>query len=107
MRISDWSSDVCSSDLGLAGVDVAGGSDWLGPEQLLEHRFPHRGWPGRNARRATQHLTPVPTQAARHDQWQGQAAGPRSWGSRPRRWLLVSTLLYDGGRPPWKRPSTQ
>src|SRR3546814_16302974 len=40
MRISDWSSDVCSSDLGIAtassmaeGREVAGTPDYMSPEQ--------------------------------------------------------------------------
>src|SRR3546814_15144964 len=32
MRISDWSSDVCSSDLEI------GGEAWIVGEQMLEHR---------------------------------------------------------------------
>src|SRR3546814_3607157 len=49
MRISDWSSDVCSSDLavarlhhppleGLDDLDVVGGSDRLDRPQQLAHR---------------------------------------------------------------------
>src|SRR3546814_5206190 len=40
MRISDWSSDVCSSDLLEQAVDV-GGSDQVGAADHMGH--PHRG----------------------------------------------------------------
>src|SRR3546814_1945615 len=43
MRISDWSSDVCSSDLGLASNwfnGKAGASDLL--HSILRHPRPHR-----------------------------------------------------------------
>src|SRR3546814_14793347 len=57
MRISDWSSDVCSSDLGerafCTGVDVSDGAPWLfldnvwnelDPGAALSPKFGHRVW---------------------------------------------------------------
>src|SRR3546814_2181449 len=41
MRISDWSSDVCSSDLKILtipGLHNSGPAHW---QSLWEHRFPH------------------------------------------------------------------
>src|SRR3546814_9434955 len=38
MRISDWSSDVCSSDLNMLRADVCNAVDELG--QLLDHTGP-------------------------------------------------------------------
>src|SRR3546814_10490420 len=35
MRISDWSSDVCSSDLGIAGLDLTGLSQKCRKEQRV------------------------------------------------------------------------
>src|SRR3546814_13592143 len=41
MRISDWSSDVCSSDLLLAaGKDVLFDIDWQGAQQLYQEAGP-------------------------------------------------------------------
>src|SRR3546814_4765407 len=41
MRISDWSSDVCSSDLLLAaGKDVLFDIDWQGGQQLYQEAGP-------------------------------------------------------------------
>src|SRR3546814_989262 len=49
MRISDWSSEVCSSDLGAAAVagEVAGGkSTWAGAVDLLRQLKPDLGLEG-------------------------------------------------------------
>src|SRR3546814_12447564 len=45
MRISDWSSDVCSSDLVFDGLDILvnnAGKTWGGPIDS----FPDKAWPG-------------------------------------------------------------
>src|SRR3546814_16815425 len=49
LRISDWSSDVCSSDLPLAGLD-RGALGWAGRPHRLDPRGPRR-MAGRTHRR--------------------------------------------------------
>src|SRR3546814_10060285 len=80
MRISDWSSDVCSSDLGLAGTQAAArpeGAEVLVAEDrgVARARLPEVRAEG-----------PGDQAAARH-----QAALRADQGSQP--------LHHDGGRP--------
>src|SRR3546814_5605804 len=71
MRISDWSSDVCSSDL-LRGVMTHAGASYeiSNPEALIAHRlgdgaFIHFAKPLRQLRLAE----PRPPRDLRHGQW--------------------------------------
>src|SRR3546814_6217254 len=47
MRISDWSSDVCSSDLGAGTRNVGGGSDGDGLPHIQAGKRLDRSHPGR------------------------------------------------------------
>src|SRR3546814_4780487 len=51
MRSSDWSSDVCSSDLLNFGARIAG--------RLIISRTTRCGWQGRTATRGATHLLPL------------------------------------------------
>src|SRR3546814_19926350 len=82
MRISDWSSDVCSSDL-LRGVMTHAGASYeiSNPEALIAHRlgdgaFIHFAKPLRQLRLAE----PRPPRALRHGQWLPPRSEARSVG---------------------------
>src|SRR3546814_6928700 len=44
MRISDWSSDVCSSDLESARAGIAESAPWMAHDPDLGHGWPTEGW---------------------------------------------------------------
>src|SRR3546814_2696959 len=112
MRISDWSSDVCSSDLPLHPAAVATLSAAM-------HRF------GQNERSIfgfLQSLEPAGLQRFAHettyaaDQWYGLAdvfdhigatSGSRPSGDRARRWTLATNALTSSiGRAHVRTPVT-
>src|SRR3546814_12919906 len=80
MRISDWSSDVCSSDLVVAISDDAADRRWIGALRIAESA-------------ADAELQPV---AALHDQCAehaGVLAAPGRMPDHPRLGILVGLLL--------------
>src|SRR3546814_7455579 len=63
MRISDWSSDVCSSDLRARRGRGGGRTRWLRRAPLARRQQPRRGRRGRAARRLRPRRLPA---AGRH-----------------------------------------
>src|SRR3546814_15043101 len=102
MRISDWSSDVCSSDL---GKPEAGKSEGEGEAVILSQGFHRlcvlRPWADRSARRRERRATAL----LRHRSWQrSRSRSPRSEERRVGKECAVRVDL--GGRGFIKKKKT-
>src|SRR3546814_11026448 len=89
MRISDWSSDVCSSDLQLGYDDLVKLASWLGCE-VKERIFPKiKDWPALSKIMERVETNPdwrknnptegIVFQDANGFQWKSKAPGYRHW----------------------------
>src|SRR3546814_11501894 len=96
MRISDWSSDVCSSDLFDRGVSPLGDGDEaakasLGAAKELQRRI------------SPQQVTPIEAEATeRRLDWREGVGLVREAGDQE---LHASIIIFRSGSPPAPRPS--
>src|SRR3546814_3070420 len=87
MRISDWSSDVCSSDLGKAEQAV----DWINPHIVLVHIGDAKQ---RQIRIATAQNEPCQTFAKAHDSDGYAFCAKHAARAAGRGWLLFTTVGF-------------
>src|SRR3546814_6217 len=99
MRISDWSSDVCSSDLACSGIFNASNITGRSPHILVfakEHRdvLSRAGWDKRRIREYIAENTVISEEAFRRAG--GEASGPMRLIEDPDQLLIVAAGGHAG-----------